>query len=138
MSGPFKPLPLLGGLLGLLARVKFLALLNVLFLALTLVSLLFVSRCFLRLLSLLPCRVKEFGISPSDIPFSQGSQGGRPDHSPTNTFEYDDFAATSPSRSSTSSAQLITNPHTTVGARAPCIHEFVNSVKPLFLYFAPA
>ncbi|XP_011614173.1 kinesin-like protein KIF2A isoform X1 [Takifugu rubripes] len=43
-------------------------------------------------------RVKEFGISPSDIPFSQGSQGSRPDHSPTNTFEYDDFAATSPSR----------------------------------------
>uniref|UniRef100_A0A1A7Z1E2 Kinesin-like protein n=2 Tax=Clupeocephala TaxID=186625 RepID=A0A1A7Z1E2_9TELE len=43
-------------------------------------------------------RVKEFGISPSDIPFSQGSQGGRPEHSPTNTFEYDEFAATSPSR----------------------------------------
>ncbi|XP_067378386.1 kinesin-like protein KIF2A isoform X3 [Channa argus] len=43
-------------------------------------------------------RVKEFGISPSDIPFSQGSQGSRSDHSPTNTFEYDDFAATSPSR----------------------------------------
>ncbi|XP_077942866.1 kinesin-like protein KIF2A isoform X2 [Gasterosteus aculeatus] len=40
-------------------------------------------------------RVKEFGISPSDIPFSQGS---RADHSPTNTFDYDDFAATSPSR----------------------------------------
>ncbi|KAL6114315.1 kinesin-like protein KIF2A isoform X1 [Pungitius pungitius] len=40
-------------------------------------------------------RVKEFGISPSDIPFSQGS---RTDHSPTNTFDYDDFAATSPSR----------------------------------------
>ncbi|XP_028313944.1 kinesin-like protein KIF2A [Gouania willdenowi] len=44
-------------------------------------------------------RVKEFGISPSDIPFSQGGQGSRPDHLPTNTFEYDDFAATSPSRS---------------------------------------
>ncbi|XP_019956612.1 kinesin-like protein KIF2A isoform X2 [Paralichthys olivaceus] len=43
-------------------------------------------------------RVKEFGISPSDIPFSQGGQGSRPDLSPTNTFEYDDFAATSPSR----------------------------------------
>uniref|UniRef100_A0A3Q1HIB7 Kinesin-like protein n=1 Tax=Anabas testudineus TaxID=64144 RepID=A0A3Q1HIB7_ANATE len=43
-------------------------------------------------------RVKEFGISPSDIPFSQGGQGSRSDHSPTNTFEYDDFAATSPSR----------------------------------------
>ncbi|XP_047197111.1 kinesin-like protein KIF2A isoform X5 [Hippoglossus stenolepis] len=43
-------------------------------------------------------RVKEFGISPSDIPFSQGGQGSRSDLSPTNTFEYDDFAATSPSR----------------------------------------
>nr|XP_033475874.1 kinesin-like protein KIF2A isoform X2 [Epinephelus lanceolatus] len=32
-------------------------------------------------------RVKEFGISPSDIPFSQGGQGSRPEHSPTNTFE---------------------------------------------------
>ncbi|XP_046903939.1 kinesin-like protein KIF2A isoform X1 [Hypomesus transpacificus] len=40
-------------------------------------------------------RVKEFGISPSDIPFSQG---GRPELSPTHTFEFDDFAATSPSR----------------------------------------
>ncbi|XP_054628212.1 kinesin-like protein KIF2A isoform X1 [Dunckerocampus dactyliophorus] len=38
-------------------------------------------------------RVKEFGISPSDIPFSQGGQGSRPEHSPTNTFEFDDFAA---------------------------------------------
>ncbi|XP_028314368.1 kinesin-like protein KIF2A isoform X1 [Gouania willdenowi] len=43
-------------------------------------------------------RVKEFGISPSDIPFFQGGQGSCPDHSPTNTLEYDDFAATSPSR----------------------------------------
>ncbi|XP_038126890.1 kinesin-like protein KIF2A isoform X1 [Cyprinodon tularosa] len=43
-------------------------------------------------------RVKEFGISPSDIPFSQGGQGNRPEHSPTNTFEFDDFVATSPSR----------------------------------------
>lgn len=65
--------------------------------------------CFLHLLSVPPCRVKEFGISPSDIPFSQGSQGSRPDHSPTNTFEYDDFAATSPSRSNTSSEILSTN-----------------------------
>ncbi|XP_049324849.1 kinesin-like protein KIF2A isoform X2 [Astyanax mexicanus] len=39
-------------------------------------------------------RVKEFGISPSDIPFSQGG-GGRAELSPT--FEYDDFAS-SPSR----------------------------------------
>ncbi|XP_076006881.1 kinesin-like protein KIF2A isoform X3 [Genypterus blacodes] len=43
-------------------------------------------------------RVKEFGISPSDIPFSQGVQGSRPEHSPTNTYDFDDFAATSPSR----------------------------------------
>ncbi|XP_068461302.1 kinesin-like protein KIF2A isoform X2 [Clinocottus analis] len=43
-------------------------------------------------------RVKEFGISPSDIPFSQGGQGSRSDNSPTNTFDYDDFADTSPSR----------------------------------------
>lgn len=78
-------------------------------LSLTLVSLLFVSCCFLHLLSVPPRRVKEFGISPSDIPFSQGSQGSRPDHSPTNTFEYDDFAATSPSRSNASSEILVTN-----------------------------
>ncbi|XP_016366074.1 kinesin-like protein KIF2A isoform X1 [Sinocyclocheilus rhinocerous] len=39
-------------------------------------------------------RVKEFGISPSDIPFSQGG-GGRSELSPT--YEYDDFA-TLPSR----------------------------------------
>ncbi|XP_066567523.1 kinesin-like protein KIF2A isoform X1 [Amia ocellicauda] len=39
-------------------------------------------------------RVKEFGISPSDIPFSQGS-GSRSELSPT--YEYDDFS-TSPSR----------------------------------------
>ncbi|CAB1352199.1 unnamed protein product [Coregonus sp. 'balchen'] len=39
-------------------------------------------------------RVKEFGISPSDIPFSQqqgGGGGGRAELSPTNTYEYDDF-----------------------------------------------
>lgn len=90
--------------------------------------------CFLHLLSALPCRVKEFGISPSDIPFSQGSQGSRPDHSPTNTFEYDDFAATSPSRSNTSSEQLLTNPHATVSACAPCIHHCVHSGKTLFVF----
>uniref|UniRef100_A0A8C8E2P4 Kinesin-like protein n=1 Tax=Oryzias sinensis TaxID=183150 RepID=A0A8C8E2P4_9TELE len=33
----------------------------------------------------------SFGISPSDIPFSQGGQGSRLEHSPTNTFEYDPF-----------------------------------------------
>uniref|UniRef100_A0A6Q2ZNU0 Kinesin-like protein n=1 Tax=Esox lucius TaxID=8010 RepID=A0A6Q2ZNU0_ESOLU len=45
-------------------------------------------------------RVKEFGISPSDIPFSQqqgGGGGGRAELSPTNTYEYDDFP-TSPTR----------------------------------------
>ncbi|XP_075695398.1 kinesin-like protein KIF2A isoform X3 [Rhinoderma darwinii] len=36
-------------------------------------------------------RVKEFGISPSDIPFSQGS-GSRSDLSPS--YEYDDFSPT--------------------------------------------
>ncbi|KAM6986775.1 kinesin-like protein KIF2A [Aplochiton taeniatus] len=41
-------------------------------------------------------RVKEFGISPSDIPFSQtGSGGGRSELSPT--YEYEDFS-TSPAR----------------------------------------
>ncbi|XP_026995495.1 kinesin-like protein KIF2A isoform X7 [Tachysurus fulvidraco] len=39
-------------------------------------------------------RVKEFGISPSDIPFSQGGSG-RSELSPT--YEYDDFAS-SPTR----------------------------------------
>lgn len=46
-------------------------------------------------------RVKEFGISPSDIPFSQqqgGGGGSRAELSPTNTYEYDDFP-TSPTRS---------------------------------------
>uniref|UniRef100_A0A8C8JYN9 Kinesin-like protein n=1 Tax=Oncorhynchus tshawytscha TaxID=74940 RepID=A0A8C8JYN9_ONCTS len=45
-------------------------------------------------------RVKEFGISPSDIPFSQqqgGGGGSRAELSPTNTYEYDDFP-TSPTR----------------------------------------
>lgn len=87
--------------------------------------------CFLHLLSAPPCRVKEFGISPSDIPFSQGGQGSRPDHSPTNTFEYDDFAATSPSRSNASSEPLLlTNPHTTAGARASRIHHCVHPGQP--------
>ncbi|TKS84982.1 Kinesin-like protein KIF2A [Collichthys lucidus] len=40
-------------------------------------------------------RVKEFGISPSDIPFSQsGGGGGRSELSPT--YEYDRFTLTSP------------------------------------------
>ncbi|XP_029366582.1 kinesin-like protein KIF2A isoform X2 [Echeneis naucrates] len=63
-------------------------------------------------------RVKEFGISPSDIPFSQGSQGSRPDHSPTNTFEYDDFAATSPSRVK----ELTVDPNQVIEGGRPNIH----------------
>ncbi|XP_028268955.1 kinesin-like protein KIF2A isoform X2 [Parambassis ranga] len=63
-------------------------------------------------------RVKEFGISPSDIPFSQGGQGSRPDHSPTNTFEYDDFAATSPSRVK----ELTVDPNQVMEGGRPNIH----------------
>ncbi|CAJ1068885.1 kinesin-like protein KIF2A isoform X2 [Xyrichtys novacula] len=63
-------------------------------------------------------RVKEFGISPSDIPFSQGGQGSRPDHSPTNTFEYDDFAATSPSRVK----ELTVDPNQMMEGGRPNIH----------------
>lgn len=44
----------------------------------------------LPLLLLCVCRVKEFGISPSDIPFSQtGGGGGRSELSPT--YEYDSY-----------------------------------------------
>uniref|UniRef100_A0A667XMQ8 Kinesin-like protein n=1 Tax=Myripristis murdjan TaxID=586833 RepID=A0A667XMQ8_9TELE len=63
-------------------------------------------------------RVKEFGISPSDIPFSQGGQGSRPEHSPTNTFEYDDFAATSPSRVK----ELTVDPNQVMEGGRPNIH----------------
>ncbi|XP_041854774.1 kinesin-like protein KIF2A isoform X1 [Melanotaenia boesemani] len=63
-------------------------------------------------------RVKEFGISPSDIPFSQGSQESRPEHSPTNTFEYDDFAATSPSRVK----ELTVDPNQVMEGGRPNIH----------------
>ncbi|XP_041643638.1 kinesin-like protein KIF2A isoform X2 [Cheilinus undulatus] len=63
-------------------------------------------------------RVKEFGISPSDIPFSQSGQGSRPDHSPTNTFEYDDFAATSPSRVK----ELTVDPNQMMEGGRPNIH----------------
>lgn len=72
-----------------------------------------------------PCRVKEFGISPSDIPFSQGGQGSRPELSPTNTFEYDDFAATSPSRSSTPQRTVYTHTHTQLHALPTRIHSIV-------------
>uniref|UniRef100_A0A671UUM3 Kinesin-like protein n=1 Tax=Sparus aurata TaxID=8175 RepID=A0A671UUM3_SPAAU len=63
-------------------------------------------------------RVKEFGISPSDIPFSQSGQGSRPDLSPTNTFEYDDFAATSPSRVK----ELTVDPNQVMEGGRPNIH----------------
>ncbi|XP_075871194.1 kinesin-like protein KIF2A isoform X2 [Nelusetta ayraudi] len=63
-------------------------------------------------------RVKEFGISPSDIPFSQGSQGSRPDLSPTSTFEYDDFAATSPSRVK----ELTVDPNRVMEGGRPNVH----------------
>ncbi|CAI5650529.1 kinesin-like protein KIF2A isoform X2 [Oreochromis niloticus] len=63
-------------------------------------------------------RVKEFGISPSDIPFSQSGQGSRPEHSPTNTFEYDDFAATSPSRVK----ELTVDPNQVMEGGRPNIH----------------
>ncbi|KAM7416446.1 hypothetical protein PAMA_018483 [Pampus argenteus] len=63
-------------------------------------------------------RVKEFGISPSDIPFSQGGQGSRPEHSPTNTFEYDDFATTSPSRVK----ELTVDPNQVMEGGRPNIH----------------
>lgn len=63
-------------------------------------------------------RVKEFGISPSDIPFSQGGQGNRPDHSPTNTYEYDDFAAVSPSRVK----ELTVDPNQVMEGGRPNIH----------------
>lgn len=78
--------------------------------------------CPLLLCALVPlCRVKEFGISPSDIPFSQGNQGSRPDHSPTNTFEYDDFAATSPSRSSTPQSTEMHTDTQTKHTHTPCM-----------------
>ncbi|KAM4615928.1 kinesin-like protein KIF2A isoform 5-T5 [Polymixia lowei] len=63
-------------------------------------------------------RVKEFGISPSDIPFSQGGQGSRPEHSPTNTFEYDDFAPISPSRVK----ELTVDPNQVIEGVRPTIH----------------
>ncbi|XP_069034324.1 kinesin-like protein KIF2A isoform X1 [Embiotoca jacksoni] len=63
-------------------------------------------------------RVKEFGISPSDIPFSQSGQGSRSDNSPTNTFEYDDFAATSPSRVK----ELTVDPNQVMEGGRPNIH----------------
>ncbi|XP_035247831.1 kinesin-like protein KIF2A isoform X1 [Anguilla anguilla] len=60
-------------------------------------------------------RVKEFGISPSDIPFSQsGGGGGRSELSPT--YEYEDFS-TSPSRVK----ELTVDPNAVLDGR-PNIH----------------
>ncbi|XP_015223446.2 kinesin-like protein KIF2A isoform X1 [Lepisosteus oculatus] len=66
-------------------------------------------------------RVKEFGISPSDIPFSQGG-GSRSELSPA--YEYDDFS-TSPSRVK----ELTIDPSTVMEGR-PNIHA-VNQLDPL-------
>ncbi|XP_047411084.1 kinesin-like protein KIF2A isoform X2 [Sciurus carolinensis] len=64
-------------------------------------------------------RVKEFGISPSDIPFSQGS-GSRPDLSPS--YEYDDF-----SPSITRVKELTVDP-TAAGDVRPVMHHPPNQI----------
>ncbi|XP_041757152.1 kinesin-like protein KIF2A isoform X1 [Coregonus clupeaformis] len=62
-------------------------------------------------------RVKEFGISPSDIPFSQGG-GSRSELSELSpTYEYDDFA-TSPSRVK----ELTVDPNQVIEGVRPNIH----------------
>uniref|UniRef100_A0A2K6T8B8 Kinesin-like protein n=1 Tax=Saimiri boliviensis boliviensis TaxID=39432 RepID=A0A2K6T8B8_SAIBB len=67
-------------------------------------------------------RVKEFGISPSDIPFSQGS-GSRPDLSPS--YEYDDF-----SPSITRVKELTVDP-TAAGDVRPIMHHPPNQIDDL-------
>uniref|UniRef100_A0A8B9EJQ1 Kinesin-like protein n=1 Tax=Anser cygnoides TaxID=8845 RepID=A0A8B9EJQ1_ANSCY len=67
-------------------------------------------------------RVKEFGISPSDIPFSQGS-GSRSDLSPS--YEYDDF-----SPSVTRVKELTVEPSATGDIR-PIIHHTPNQIDDL-------
>ncbi|KAM8984920.1 kinesin-like protein KIF2A isoform 1-T1 [Guaruba guarouba] len=67
-------------------------------------------------------RVKEFGISPSDIPFSQGS-GSRSDLSPS--YEYDDF-----SPSITRVKELTVDP-TATGDNRPTIHHPPNQIDDL-------
>ncbi|MEQ2231092.1 Kinesin-like protein kif2a, partial [Ilyodon furcidens] len=79
-------------------------------------------------------RVKEFGISPSDIPFSQGGQGIRPEHSPTNTFEFDDFAASSPGRSNTACSSSQEN-HTSFTTLHHRITFFFTPPIAFLLYF---
>nr|XP_023417684.1 kinesin-like protein KIF2A [Cavia porcellus] len=67
-------------------------------------------------------RVKEFGISPSDIPFSQGG-GSRPDLSPS--YEYDDF-----SPSITRVKELTVDP-TAAGDVRPIMHHQPNQIDDL-------
>ncbi|XP_068521187.1 kinesin-like protein KIF2A isoform X4 [Anas acuta] len=67
-------------------------------------------------------RVKEFGISPSDIPFSQGS-GSRSDLSPS--YEYDDV-----SPSVTRVKELTVDPSATGDIR-PIIHHTPNQIDDL-------
>ncbi|EHB01121.1 Kinesin-like protein KIF2A [Heterocephalus glaber] len=67
-------------------------------------------------------RVKEFGISPSDIPFSQGG-GSRPDLSPS--YEYDDF-----SPSITRVKELTVDP-ATAGDVRPIMHHPPNQIDDL-------
>ncbi|XP_042660680.1 kinesin-like protein KIF2A isoform X2 [Tyto alba] len=67
-------------------------------------------------------RVKEFGISPSDIPFSQGS-GSRSDLSPS--YEYDDF-----SPSITRVKELMVDP-SAAGDTRPIVHHAANPIDDL-------
>ncbi|XP_069605269.1 kinesin-like protein KIF2A isoform X2 [Ranitomeya imitator] len=67
-------------------------------------------------------RVKEFGISPSDIPFSQGS-GSRSDLSPS--YEYDDFSPTL-----TRVKELTVDP-STAGDVRPMLHHAQNQLDDL-------
>ncbi|KAH0627964.1 hypothetical protein JD844_008580 [Phrynosoma platyrhinos] len=67
-------------------------------------------------------RVKEFGISPSDIPFSQGS-GSRSDLSPS--YEYDDF-----SPSITRVKELTVDP-SAAGDIRPIMHHTPNQIDDL-------
>ncbi|XP_008948541.1 PREDICTED: kinesin-like protein KIF2A, partial [Merops nubicus] len=67
-------------------------------------------------------RVKEFGISPSDIPFSQGS-GNRSDRSPS--YEYDNF-----SPSITRVKELMVDP-SSAGDIRPIIHHASNQFDDL-------
>ncbi|XP_072272476.1 kinesin-like protein KIF2A isoform X3 [Pyxicephalus adspersus] len=67
-------------------------------------------------------RVKEFGISPSDIPFSQGS-GSRSDLSPS--YEYDDFSPTL-----TRVKELTVDPNA-AGDLRPMLHHAQNQLDDL-------